>query len=70
MYIMAPEPILMVYFINHFHKSVCLYVYPTIVARQRLCRHVPAQRLQATVGELLDASFSVRSVPYQKKVDY
>jgi hypothetical protein len=27
MYIMAPEPILMVYFINPTHQSLCLYVY-------------------------------------------
>jgi hypothetical protein len=27
-YIMAPEPILTAYFNNHFHQSVCLYVYP------------------------------------------
>jgi hypothetical protein len=26
----------MAYFINPFHQSVCLYVYPHIVARQRL----------------------------------
>jgi hypothetical protein len=36
MYIMAPEPISTAYFINPSHQSVCLYVYPLIVARQRL----------------------------------
>jgi hypothetical protein len=35
-YIMAREPISTVYFINSAHKSVCLYVYPPTVARQRL----------------------------------
>jgi hypothetical protein len=28
MYIMAPKPILMAYFINPAHQPVCLYVYP------------------------------------------
>jgi hypothetical protein len=28
MCIMAPEPISTVYFINPFHQSVCLYLYP------------------------------------------
>jgi hypothetical protein len=35
MYIMAPEPISTAYFINPSHQSVCLYVSPPIVARQR-----------------------------------
>jgi hypothetical protein len=32
MYIMAPEPISTAYFINPSRQSVCLYVYPRIVA--------------------------------------
>jgi hypothetical protein len=36
MYIMAPEPISTAFFINPSHQSVCLYVYPPFVARQRL----------------------------------
>jgi hypothetical protein len=36
MYIMTSEPISMAYFINPSNQSVCLYVYPSIVARQRL----------------------------------
>jgi hypothetical protein len=40
-YIMAPEPISTVYFINPCHQSVCLYVNPRFVARQRLGIHVP-----------------------------
>jgi hypothetical protein len=35
-YIMAPEPISTAYFMNPSNQSVCLYVYPPIVARQRL----------------------------------
>jgi hypothetical protein len=38
MYIMAPEPISTAYFINASHRSVCLYMYPIHVARQRLGR--------------------------------
>jgi hypothetical protein len=34
MYIRTPEPISTAYFINPSHQSVCLYVYPPIVARQ------------------------------------
>jgi hypothetical protein len=36
MYNMATEPIITAYFINPSHQSVCLCVYPPIVARQRL----------------------------------
>jgi hypothetical protein len=41
-YIMAPEPILRAYFINPYRQFVWLYVYPTIVARQRLGKNVTA----------------------------
>jgi hypothetical protein len=33
---LEPKPISTAYFINPFHQSVCLYMHPTIVARQRL----------------------------------
>jgi hypothetical protein len=37
---------------------MCLYVYPLIVARQRLGRNVTAiTNTQATIGKLLDLSF-------------
>jgi hypothetical protein len=39
MYIMAPEPISTAYFINPSHHSVCLYVYPPIVASKALVKH-------------------------------
>jgi hypothetical protein len=42
MYIMATEPISVSYFINPSHQSVCLYVHPYIVARQRLSIQVSA----------------------------
>jgi hypothetical protein len=37
MYIIAPKPISAEYFIHSSHQSVCLYVSPPIVARQRIC---------------------------------
>jgi hypothetical protein len=70
-HIMATEPISTAYFINPSNLSVCLYVYPLIVARQRLGRNVTAaMNTQATTEELLDASFTVRSVLYQRKAGY
>jgi hypothetical protein len=69
MYIMAPEPISTAYFINPSHQSVCLFVYPLIVARQRPSKNdTAATNKHATVAELLDASCSMRSVSYQSKV--
>jgi hypothetical protein len=68
-YIMVPEPILMAYFINPSHKSACLYVHPHIAATQRLDNKVnAATNTHATIEELLDASFSMWSVSYQRKV--
>jgi hypothetical protein len=68
MYIMATEPISTAYFINPSHQSLCLYVYPTIVARQRLGKNITAATNTHTIiGELLDASFSMQSVLYQRK---
>jgi hypothetical protein len=67
MYIMAPEPIPMAYFINPSHQSVCLFMYTFIVARQQLDILVPAVTNTRNKEESLDASFSVRSV-YQRKI--
>jgi hypothetical protein len=49
------------YFINPSHQSVCVYVYPPIVARQRVGIQIPVVP-NAWNKELLDASFSMRSV--------
>jgi hypothetical protein len=52
MYIMAPEPFSTAYFINPSHQSVCVYVYPPIVVRQRLGKNnhsVATQRLDKNV---------------------
>jgi hypothetical protein len=64
MYVMAPEPILMEYFIN-----LCMYVYHPIIASQRFSKNVTAaMNTHATIEELLDASFSMRLVSFQRKV--
>jgi hypothetical protein len=44
MYIMAPEPISKAYLVNPPDQSVCLYVYPIIVAKQRLDKTLPRQQ--------------------------
>jgi hypothetical protein len=68
-YIIAPEPIWTAYFINPSHQSVCLYGNPSIVARQRLCKNnTAATKTHATIEELLDTSFSMRSMSYHRTV--
>jgi hypothetical protein len=69
MHIMAPEPISTAYLINPFHQSVCLYVYPRIVASEGLCENVTvATNTHAKIDQLLDASFYMRPVSYQRRV--
>jgi hypothetical protein len=80
MYIIAPEHISTAYFINPSHQSVCLYVYPPIVARlqlgknthivsrQQLSKNVTAAtNIHTKIEKLLNASFSMRSVLCQGK---
>jgi hypothetical protein len=68
-YIMAHEPILTAYFTNLSHQSVCLYLYLHIVARQRLSINVTVtMNTNGVIEELLDASFSMRSESYKRKV--
>jgi hypothetical protein len=70
MYVMYVIPNSTAYFINPSHQSVYLYGYPAIVARQRHGkRYAAATNTHATMEELLDSSFSMRSLPYQKKMD-
>jgi hypothetical protein len=69
MYIMAPEPISTAYVVNPCHQSMRLYVYTPIVDRQRLSKNVTAATYtHAAIEEFLDASFSLQSVSYQRKV--
>jgi hypothetical protein len=61
------QPISTAYFINPSHQSVCLHVYPFIVARQRLGKNVTAAtNTHAKIENLLDKAFSVRFMLYQK----
>jgi hypothetical protein len=57
MFIIASDPISTAYFINPSHPSVCLYVYPLIIAGQRPGKNVTAVTLtHATIEDLLNAS--------------
>jgi hypothetical protein len=64
-YIMAPETISTAYFISS--PPVCIYVYLSIVARQRLGKNVAEATNIHTTEELLDASFFMRSVWQRRK---
>jgi hypothetical protein len=66
-YSRASETILVAYFINPSHQSLCLYIYPLIVARRRLGIHVPAATNIRNKEELLNESISMRCVSYQTK---
>jgi hypothetical protein len=49
---------------------LCLCTLLSIVARQRLGKPVPAAtNTRAIIEELLDASISMRSMSYHRKVD-
>jgi hypothetical protein len=46
-------------------SSVCMYMFPLIIARQRLFKNVTsATNTHVTIEELLDTSFSLQSVSY------
>jgi hypothetical protein len=71
MYVMAFKPVSTVYFINPCPQSVFLYVYFPLVARQRLSKKVTAEtNTQATTEELMDASLSIFSLSYERKLCY
>jgi hypothetical protein len=54
MHIVIPEPISAARIICLFHHSMCLYVYPILVGRQRLGKNVTAAtNAHATIEELL-----------------
>jgi hypothetical protein len=60
------------YFINLSHPPIVarqrLSKSPPVVARQRLGKNDTAATNIHVIEELLDASFSIRSVSYQRKV--
>jgi hypothetical protein len=51
---------------------MCLYVYPSTIARQRVSKIVTAEtNTHTTIEELLGVSFSMRSMSHEWKVgDY
>jgi hypothetical protein len=69
MYIMAPEPISVAYFIHPSHLSVCLYLYAPIVARQRLGKNVTAAKNTRNSRGIVGRVVFMRSVSYQRKED-
>jgi hypothetical protein len=82
MYIMVTEPISTSSFVSPSHQSLCLYVYPSYhckaTARLSVFLHsvlgngsinmFPWQRINRTLEELMGASFSMRSMSYQRRV--
>jgi hypothetical protein len=67
MFIIAPEPISTVYFINPSFKSLCLYAYPLIAGRQLLGKNVTAATNTHVIEEFLNAWFSTQFLSYQGK---
>jgi hypothetical protein len=67
MCIMAPEPISTAYFINPSHQSVSM-CNPSLLLVNGSVNTFQRQRIHATIDEFLDASFTMRSVSYQRKV--
>jgi hypothetical protein len=65
---MTPELISAAYFINSSHQSMCLHMYTSIFASQRLSKNIPVVTNAQAIEELLGASFSERSMSYQWKV--
>jgi hypothetical protein len=67
---MTPEPISTAYFINPSHQSLCLYVYPPIVARHRLGKNVTAAKNARTaIEEFFGEYFSMRSLHIKGKYE-
>jgi hypothetical protein len=52
-YIVPPEPISTAFFINPSDKSLCLHVYPSLVAMQRHGKHVPAAKNAHNNGRIV-----------------
>jgi hypothetical protein len=67
-YIMAPESISTAYFINPFHQSCVSICVAPIVARQRLDSKVMTATNTHVTITLLDESFFMQSMSYQRRV--
>jgi hypothetical protein len=69
MHIMVPQLISSAYFINLFHQSMCLYRYQSVsLLGNGSVGTLPWQRMHATIEELLEVLFSIRSVSYEEEV--
>jgi hypothetical protein len=66
-YIMAHEPITMAYYIKTSYQSVSMCILLSLL-RNGLVSTSPRQRIHATIEELLEASFPIRSVSYEGRV--
>jgi hypothetical protein len=67
MYIMAPESISTAYLINPISLCVCICIRLMLIGNGSV-NSLPRQRLHAATEEMLDASFSIWSVLYQRRV--
>jgi hypothetical protein len=67
LYIMEPEPISMAYFINSSHQSVSVCLSPLPLLGNSSVNTFPRQRIYEKI-EFLEASFSMRSLLYQRRV--
>jgi hypothetical protein len=68
MYIMAPEPISADYLlILPISVCLCLFISLSLLGNGTVKNVTATTNTHATIEELLEASFSMRSVPYQEK---
>jgi hypothetical protein len=65
--IMAPDLNSMVYLINPSHQSVCICIPLPLLGNGLVKKIIVATNTYATIEELLDQWFSMRSVSYQRK---
>jgi hypothetical protein len=68
MYIMAPEPISTAYFINPSHQYVVRFI-SSIVARQRLGRHVPVATITSNNRSIVESAvfYTVRVISKESR---
>jgi hypothetical protein len=70
MYTMPPELISTAYFVNPSHRSVSVYVFPLSLLDNGSVKKVTAATNTHETTELLNESFSMRSVSHRKKVGH
>jgi hypothetical protein len=68
-HLLMPEPISTAFFINPSHQPGCLYVYPLLLLGNGSVKTLPQQWIYIkTIDVLFEASFSIRSVLYERKL--